>query len=313
MRSGELNYRGPTRRALLRVGAASGVAMLLPCSLGSAATAALRKPIPSSGETLPVIGMGSWVTFNVGDDAQARDARAEVLREFFRLGGGMIDSSPMYGSSEEVIGHGLGKLGQPDGLFSATKVWTSSEAEGREQIADSHRLWGVDRFDLLQVHNLLSWEEHLETLRGMKAAGSLRYIGITTSHGRRYDEFVDVMKSQPVDFVQVTYNIADRAVEERILPLAAERGIAVIANRPFRRRALIERYADHPLPGWAAEIDCANWPQFLLKFIVSHPAVTCAIPATSRIDHMTENMAAATGRLPDSTLRKRMIAYVESL
>jgi diketogulonate reductase-like aldo/keto reductase len=308
--------RHPTlsRRALLGGLAATGAAALLP----SPATRAqqgpiLTRPIPSTGERLPVIGLGSWITFNVGEDGVARDACAEVMRDFFAAGGGMIDSSPMYGSSQAVIGYGLAKLGMPSGLFSADKVWISSGARGPEQIEESRSLWGVPRFDLLQVHNLRAWEAHLETLFAMKADGRLRYVGITTSDGRRHAEIEEVMASRPIDFVQATYNVVDREIERRILPLAQERGIAVIVNRPFQEGALIDEVADHPLPDWAAEIGCANWAQFLLKFIVAHPAVTCAIPATSSVDHVRENMGAAYGILPDAAMRKRMIAYVEAL
>ncbi|HEX6015787.1 MAG TPA: aldo/keto reductase [Geminicoccaceae bacterium] len=302
------------RRALLgSLGAIGAVAVIRP-STAADESPPLAKPIPSTGEPLPAIGLGTWVTFNVGEDPAARDGRAEVLRAFFAAGGGMVDSSPMYGSSQAVIGHGLAKLGEPAGLFAATKVWTWSGGAGPEQIAESRELWGVDRFDLLQVHNLLSWEAHLETLLAMKADGRVRYVGVTTSHGRRHDELEAIMRGQPIDFVQVTYNAVDREVEERILPLAAERGIAVIANRPFRGGPLVDLVERHPLPGWAAaELDCANWAQFLLKFIVSHPAVTCAIPATTRVDHLGENMGAARGRLPDAATRARMAAHVEGL
>jgi diketogulonate reductase-like aldo/keto reductase len=190
--------------------------------------------------------MGSWITFDVGRDAAKRDARVEVLRSFFEEGGGLVDSSPMYGSSEEVIGHGLARLGQTPGLFSATKVWTPGRRMGISQMKASENLWGVARFDLLQIHNLLDWEAHLETLLDWKAEGRVRYIGITTSHGRRHREFERVMAAQPLDFVQLTYNIQDRAAERRLLPLAAERGLAVIANRPFRRGALIDRFEGKP-------------------------------------------------------------------
>ena len=279
----------------------------------AAAGPILKRPIPSSGEEIPAVGMGSWITFNVGDDPALRAGRVEVLRTFFELGGGMVDSSPMYGSAEEVIGHCLERLGAAPTLFSATKVWTWRQSSGLDQMANSRALWGRQRFDLMQIHNLLGWEGHLETLLGHKDEGLARYIGITTSHGRRHGEFAEVMATRPLDFVQFTYNVLDREAERRLLPLAAERGLAVIVNRPFRRGALFEHVAGHPLPGWAAEIDCANWAQVFLKFIVSHPAVTCAIPATSRVDHMRENMGALRGRLPDTALRKRMAADIESL
>lgn len=303
-----------SRRTVIGSMAAAGAAAALSPTSGLAQSgAAIGKRIPSSGEAVPAVGLGSWITFNVGDDEAARTSCAEVMRHFFEAGGRLIDSSPMYGSSQAVIGYGLARLGRPSGLFSADKVWVSPGSRGPDQIERSRRHWGVRRFDLLQVHNLLSWEEHLDTLLAMKGAGQLRYVGITTSEGRRHREVERIMASRPLDFVQVTYNVLDREVEERILPLALERGIAVIANRPFREGALIRQVAKHPLPAWAAEADCANWAQFLLKFIVSHPAVTCAIPATTSVAHVRENMGAAHGRLPDEAFRRRMIAHVEGL
>ena len=301
------------RRQFIRLaGGALGLAAIP--SLGAAAAPALlRKPIPSSGEQIPAIGMGTWITFNIGDDPLAQEQRSEVLRTFFAQGGGMIDSSPMYGSAEAVLGELLPRLGEQPGLFSATKVWTSSGDDGPAEIEASRRLWGVQRFDLLQVHNLLAWERHLETLVDMQARGQLRYVGITTSHGRRHADMLRVMRDWPIDFVQASYNILDREVETEILPLAAERGIAFIANRPYRRGELIDFAKRHPLPDWAADIDCPHWAAFLLKFIVSHPAVTCAIPATSRVDHMLENMSAMHGRQPDAAMRERMAGYVATL
>jgi diketogulonate reductase-like aldo/keto reductase len=266
------------------------------------------RPVPSSGEALPVVGLGTWITFNVGNDAAARDARAEVVRAFFAAGGRVIDSSPMYGSSQPVIGHALARLRHPPALFSAEKVWTGDAAGGAAQIEASGRHWGVPRFDLMQVHNLVAWQEHLPRLLDMKAAGRLRYVGITTSEGRRHAEIEQVMRTRPIDFVQVTYNLLDREVEQRILPLAQERGIAVLANRPFREGALLASLRRRRLPAWAADIDCDGWAQAALKFVVSHPAVTCAIPATSRLDHVVQNMGAARGRMPDAALRARMAA-----
>ena len=273
----------------------------------------LSKAIPATGERLPVIGMGSWLTFDVGQDQRLRDHRVEVLQTFIDMGGGMVDSSPMYGSSQEVIGYCLQRIADTSSLFSATKVWIWRKSQGPGQMEEARWLWGVERFDLMQIHNLLGWEGHLETLLADKAEGRIRYIGVTTSHGRRHAELEEVLAEQPIDFVQLTYNILDRRAEKRLLPLAAERGIAVIATRPFRRGDLFAHFSRYPLPTWAGEIDCANWAQFFLKFIVSHPAVTCAIPATSRVDHMRENMGALYGRLPDQKMRERMIRYVESL
>jgi diketogulonate reductase-like aldo/keto reductase len=301
-----------TRRAAVRALAGAAAAAVRPVA-ALAAAAPVTKPIPSSGERLPVVGLGTWITFNVGDDSELRDECAAVMRAFFREGGRVIDSSPMYGSAQPVIGYGLRKLGLPSALFAADKVWISAGPRGPEQIEASRAYWGVPRFDLLQVHNLLGWEEHLPTLFAMKAAGRLRYVGITTSEGRRHDQVETIMASRPLDFVQVTYNVLDREVEQRILPLARERGIAVIANRPFRQGALIREVGRHRLPEWAAEVGARNWAQFLLKFIVSHPAVTCAIPATSQVTHVLENLGAATGPMPDEAMRRRMAAHVAGL
>ena len=301
--------RYPTRRTVLASGAALAASVLTSPLHAQSAAVAIR-PIPSSGESIPAIGLGTWRTFNVGDDPTLRDECAAVMAAFFESGGRMIDSSPMYGSAQPVIGYGLAKLGAPP-VFSADKVWTSSD--GPEQIEQSRRYWGVPRFDLLQVHNLLSWQEHLKTLYAMKEAGQLRYVGITTSDGRRHDLFEEIMRTEPLDFVQLTYNIADREAEERLLPLAEERGMAVIVNRPFQQGDLIRDLAGELLPDWAAEIGAASWAQFILKFILAHPAVTVAIPATSRVDHVRENLMAATGPLPDEAMRHRMAAYVEQL
>ena len=297
------------RRALRMLTAAGACAALRPAIAPAQQRAILTRPIPSTGEALPVVGLGSWITFNVGDDPVARDACAEVMRNFVEAGGRTIDSSPMYGSSQQVIGYGLRKTGLGARVFAADKVWTAG-SRGREQIEESRRNWQVKRFDLIQVHNLLNWQQHLPTLFAMKAAGEVRYVGITTSEGRRHGEIEQLMRRHPLDFVQVTYNPVDRDAEERILPLARERGIAVIINRPFREGALVRALARRPLPPWASEIGCTRWAQIVLKFIVSHPAVTCAIPATTRVDHVRENMNAARGALPDASMRQRIVAAV---
>jgi diketogulonate reductase-like aldo/keto reductase len=215
----------------------------------------------------------------------------------------------MYASSEAVVGDLLQQLGYPP-LFSATKVWTIGEWSGRQQAHVSRQLWGVSKFDLLQIHNMLDWRTHLKTLQALKGRGELRYIGITTSHGAKEDEMARAIVREPFDFVQFTYSFADRSAEKRLLPLAAEHAKAVIVNRPFDGGDLFARVAGKPLPAFAREIDCANWAQFFLKFVVSHPAVTCAIPATSNAAHMDENMGACAGRLPDAEMRARMIRYV---
>ncbi len=288
-----------------------GLLSLAP-AVGSAQPAALaRKPVSTSGEQVPVVGLGTWITFNVGRDPQGRSRSADVVRAFLAGGGRVIDSSPMYGSAQPVLGEALRQRDLPRTVFSADKVWTSGD--GAQQIEESERLWGVPRFDLLQVHNLLAWEKQLPLLFTLKQQGRVRHVGITTSEGRRHAEFEQVMRAQPLDFVQLTYNIVDREAEARLLPLARERGIAVLANRPFQEGALLRRLRRVPLPGWAAELRCTTWAQAVLKFIVSHPAVTCAIPATTRVDHVRENLAAATGPMPDETLRRRMAADVMKL
>jgi len=310
-----MSFTAERRRVLKLIAAGLAGGSLSPRLLLAADELPLTKPVASNGRALPVIGMGTWQTFNVGRDEQLRRARTEVLAAFIEHGGGMIDCSPMYGSSAAVMGFALDQLGRPGSVFSAEKVWTRDGGETRRQILGQAAQWGVDRFDLVQVHNLLAWEAHLETLREMKQAGEIGYIGITTSHGRRHEEFERIMQQQPLDFVQLTYNITHREVEQRLLPLAQEKGIAVIANRPYDGGPLIKRIqARHQVPPWAAEeFDCDNWADFLLRFIVSHPAVTCAIPATTRVEHLHENMRAGYGPMPSQETRARMIRHVESL
>lgn len=295
-------------------GAASGPRAGRDAAPGTSRDAPMTRPIPSSGEAIPVVGLGTWITFNVGNDPQARDACAAVMRAFFDAGGRVVDSSPMYGSSQPTIGHGLQRAGPAARVFAADKVWTSSGSRGTGQIEASRRFWGVPRFDLLQVHNLLNWQEHLPMLLAMKAAGQVRYVGITTSESRRHADIERIMRSQPIDFVQFSYNPLDRDVEARLLPLAQERRIAVLVNRPFREGALIRQVERHPLPRWAAaELGCDNWAALLLKFVIAHPAVTCVIPATTRVDHVRQNVAAATGAMPDEALRARIAAHVAAL
>ncbi len=265
----------------------------------------IHKKIPKTGEQLPVIGMGSWITFDVRDGA-ARSARVPIINEFFGQGGTVVDSSPMYGSSPDVIGHCLEEVNSDAGLFSASKVWVRGVERGEHQMAWSLQRWGIERFDLMQIHNMMDWQAHLPILTAMKERGDIRYIGITTSHGRRHRQLAQALKTGTFDFVQLSYNIADREVEKQLLPLARDLGIAVMVNRPFRTGGLFAHVQREALPGWAADIDCKNWAQVFLKFVVSHPAVTVAIPATSRLEHMRQNMGALYGSLPDQRLRRRM-------
>jgi aryl-alcohol dehydrogenase-like predicted oxidoreductase len=266
------------------------------------------RPIPSSGETLPVVGLGTWQTFDVGRGAAARAPLEEVLAAFAELGGRVVDSSPMYGASEEVVGDIAAKLGLRSRLFVATKVWTSGKRSGIDQMADSMRKLRADPVDLMQVHNLVDVATHLDTLSEWKRAGRVRYVGVTHYTAGSHDDVARVIAARPVDFIQINYSIGERDAERRLLPLARERGVAVIANRPFAGGDLFQRLRSKPLPAWAGEIDCDSWAQLLLKFVVSHPAITSAIPATSRVAHLRDNMKAAYGRLPDERLRARIAA-----
>lgn len=297
------------RRELLAAGAAAALPAWLP-QLASAAEPIPQRPIPGSEASIPAVGLGSWITFNVGSDPQLRDECAAVMAAFFAEGGAVIDSSPMYGSSPAVIGYGLDKLERHDAVFAADKVWT--EGDGAAQIHESLSDWRRRRFELLQVHNLVAWRKQLPLLREMKAAGELGFVGVTTSHGRRHDALERIMRGEPLDFVQLTYNPVDREAERRLLPLAEERGIAVIVNRPFRRGALTERLAGTPLPEVAGELAATSWAQLILKFILAHPAVTCPIPATTRVDHVRENLRAARGPLPDTRQREAIAAAIRA-
>jgi diketogulonate reductase-like aldo/keto reductase len=285
------------------------VSTLLAAGAASAAQGRWTKPIPASGEALPVVGMGTWLTFDVGDDGAARRRLQEVLARFLAAGGGMIDSSPMYGSAERVVGDLLAtpQLAPDAGrVFAASKIWTPLGGSGPVQLADSLRLWRRTRMDLMQVHNLLGTAAHLRTLRTARDEGRVRYVGITTSHGRRHDEVERLLKTERLDVLQITYNPADRSAEP-LLDLAASRGVAVIVNRPFDGGSALQRLAGRPLPAWArAELGVDTWAAFVLKWELSHPAVTCAIPATSNPAHMDENMAALAGAVPSATQRRRM-------
>lgn len=311
-----LKHRITRRQSLTLIGATLAATMLPSMPLLANTGGMHRKAFAGSDKKLPVIGMGTWRTFNVGSDPKLLDARTEVVKAFFEHGGGLIDSSPMYGSAPDVMGHALQELGTPDSLFSAEKVWSPAGGSAREQVAELKDRWTLDHFDLVQVHNLTDWREHLAALQEMKAEGTVRHVGITTSHGRRHDEVEQIMSSEDIDFVQLTYNITHREAEKRLLPLAEERGIGVIANRPYDGGNLIKnlKRRDAPLPEWAnEECGCTTWVDFLLKFIVSHPAITCAIPATTQVEHMRENMRAGHSPMPSANARQRMADYIESL
>ncbi|HEY7520512.1 MAG TPA: aldo/keto reductase [Methylomirabilota bacterium] len=267
------------------------------------------RAIPASKETLPVIGLGTWQTFDVGRGA-AREPLRVVLRRFVELGGRVVDSSPMYGRAESVVGDLATELGLRDRLFVATKVWTSGREAGVAQMEESARRLRAPRLDLMQVHNLVDWRTHLRTLTEWKRAGRVRYVGVTHYTAGAYAELEQVVAREPLDFVQLNYSLVEREAEHRLLPLAAERGVAVIVNRPFAEGALFRRVKGQTLPPWAADIGCRSWAQLFLKWIAAHPSVTCVIPATSRPEHLEDNMQAGAGPLPDATLRERIAGLI---
>ena len=294
-------------------------AILHPKSLLAQPDAVLSRAIPSSGERIPAIGLGTWQTFDVGASAAERAPLLEVLREFVALGGRVIDSSPMYGRSEEVAGELMRSIGAPDNMFVATKIWTRGEAAGITQMRASMEKLATQKvvktkpLDLMQVHNLVDVDTHLATLTAWKRDGRIRYVGVTHYTESAYGDVASLIEKQKpgaIDFLQINYSVAERSAEQRLLPLAAKRGIAVIVNRPFAGGELLRRLRDVPLPGVAKENGAASWAQLLLKFVLSHPAVTCAIPATSKVTHLRDNMAAMTDELPNEKQRAQIVAAV---
>ena len=306
------------RRQLVQLGAAmmaaSPAGILAGPHNGNRSTQPLiQRPIPSSGELLPVIGMGTSRTFDTAGDPQTLARLSAVMQAMFDGRGTIIDSSPMYGEAESRVGDVLRAMPKAPPVFAATKVWTTGREEGIAQMQESARRMNVERFDLIAVHNLKDWQTHLATLKQWKQEGKVRYIGITTSHGRNHAALLELMRSQPLDFVQFSYNIEDRAAEEALLPLAADRGIATMINRPYQRGSLFKKSSGQPLPELAADLDCNSWAQFYLKFILAHPAVGCIIPATSKAHHMADNMQANFGRVPDAAQREEMLRIFGSL
>jgi diketogulonate reductase-like aldo/keto reductase len=273
----------------------------------------LTRAIPATGETLPVIGLGTWQVFDVGTDTAARAPLRDVLRTFFAAGGRMVDSSPMYGTSESVVGDICTELAICEPLFVATKVWTSGRDAGIRQMETSFKRLRVERMDLMQVHNLLDVATHTKTLADWKAQGRVRFVGITHYNSSAYADVEKWLKTGQYDFLQINYSLAERESAGRLLPLAHERKVAVIANRPFAEGAMFRRVRGKPVPEWAKEAGMATWAQYFLKWIGSHPAVTCAIPGTGRADHLADNLAAGAGPLPDEALRTRMAQHFDSL
>jgi diketogulonate reductase-like aldo/keto reductase len=301
-----VNRRDALRRIAASAAALSG-AIALPSLAASGASMHTRK-IPSSGEVLPIIGLGTWQTFDVGPSQAERAPLKAVLQEFAALGGRLIDSSPMYGNSETVAGDLMADLKLRQKLFVATKVWTSGKQDGIAQMKESTDKLRARPIDLMQVHNLLDVETHLATLREWKQQGMVRYIGVTHYTASAHDAVARVIAKYPVDFVQINYSVGERDAEKRLLPVAKDKGVAVIANRPFAGGDLFRRVRAKSLPAWAADIDCTSWAQLLLKFVVSHPAMTCAIPATSKVEHLRDNVKAGYGRMPDEKMRAMIAA-----
>jgi diketogulonate reductase-like aldo/keto reductase len=306
----------PSRRDFLAISALTACAATLSRSTTAFAQPRpimLTRPIPQSNEPLPVVGLGTWQTFDVGAERVALDQRKEVLRILLEAGGKVIDSSPMYGRAEAVVGTLLTEMKAHGNTFLATKVWTSGEAAGIAQMQASGAKLQAPAIDLMQIHNLLDWRTHLRTLRAWKEQKKFRYIGITHYTDPTLDELAGIIRAERIDFVQFGYSIASRAAEARLLPLCAERGVAVLVNQPFDSGSLFGQVKGKALPEWAAELDCASWSQFFLKYILGHPAVTCVIPGTARPDHMRDNLAAGLGRLPDAGERTRMAEYWDGL
>lgn len=282
-------------------------------SLGKPTLVQRERAIPASGEKLPVIGLGTYPMFDVGPTAPERQPLEEVIATFARLGGKVIDTSPMYGRSEAVVGDLVTKLKLRDSLFLASKVWTTGKEEGRASLERSARLLQTKTIDLMQVHNLVDLETQLATLRGWKAQGRIRYLGITHYNSSAYEQVEAVLLRERLDFLQINYSLGEQNAEKRLLPLAEERGVAVLINRPLGSGALFRRVRGQKLPSWTAEFDCDSWAQFFLKWIIAHPAVTCAIPATGNPQHLEDNMQAGLGRLPDAKTRARMAEMMAKL
>jgi len=302
----------PARRNFLRTGACALGVLLMPAR-SSARNGLLARRIPKTGEEIPAVGLGTWQAFDVAGDAKELAQARETLQVFARLGGRVIDSSPMYGSSESVTGQLSVELGVQSKLFVATKVWTSGKQAGIRQMEDSMKKLRVERLDLMQVHNLVDAQTHLATLRDWKKAGRVRYLGVTHYAAGAHADLEKIIRPGDIDFVQVNYSLAEPEAEERLLRAAADTRTAVIVNRPFAEGAMFRRVKDKPVPEWAKEIGCASWAQFFLKWILAQPAVTCAIPGTRNPKHVADNLGAASGPLPDEAMRRMMSDYFGSL
>lgn len=310
MRSDEANLN---RRTVLKLLAAAAGSGMVPAIAGDAIAPVMRREIPSSAEPLPVVGLGTSRVFDVDERPEARSPLMEVLQHLVAQGGSVIDTSPMYGRAERVTGELVGRAGLRDRLFMATKVWTRGREAGIEQMDESFRLLGVETMDLMQIHNLMDWQTHIKTLRAWKEQGKIRYMGITHYRTDAFDALEELMLGQPLDFVQLNYSIMTPDAEERLLPLAADRGIAILVNRPYERGAVFAKVGSLPVPEWAMERGIRTWGQFFLKWVLSNSAVTCVIPGTSKPHHMLDNLAAGTGEMPDDGFRQEMRSFISRL
>ena len=312
-----MNY---TRRDMIQMGVGGSAALLTgwrpvwaQATKPADVSSQRKRPIPSTGENIPCMGLGTSRTFHADTSDEQRAPLKDVLRLFHEMGGTVLDTAPSYGNAEIVSGDLMRDLGIRSDLFVATKVRVRGQAEGVEQMQASLRRLQTDRVDLMQIHNLMDIQTQLPTVRKWKDQGRVRYVGMTTSSRRQYEDFEHWMKSETLDFVQLDYSIGQREAAERLLPLAEERGMAVMVNRPFMRGRLFQKTQGEVLPEWCAEFDCASWGQFFLKYVLSHPAVTVVIPATSKPDHLRDNMAAGLGRLPDKAMRDRMEGLIDAM
>jgi diketogulonate reductase-like aldo/keto reductase len=299
-----------SRSALLAITGAAALAAAQGVAQTTAGARMHQRKIPSTGELLPVVGCGTWRTFDIGNRPESRVPLAEVLRVLFEAGGSAIDTSPMYGSAEAVVGDLLAAAGTRAKAFIATKVWTSGREKGVSQMENSMRLLQTGCIDLMQIHNLVDWRTHLSTLRAWKVEGRIRCLGVTHYTQSGHDELEAVLRAEAWDFVQLNYALDDRAVERRLLPLAAERGVAVLVNQPFGGGGLLRKLIGRKLPDWAGEVGCTSWAQILLKFVLANPAVTCVIPGTGKPEHMRDNVGAGVGAYPDAALLKKMVAVL---
>jgi diketogulonate reductase-like aldo/keto reductase len=301
------------RQAALLLAEAGAACLLLPSMVAAQKTESLAsRAIPATGEKLPLIGLGTHPMFDVGDSPNEQGPLREVVRRFAELGGRVIDTSPMYGRAESVVGRLTSELHVRDSLFLATKVWSTGKQMGIEQMEQSFTRLGTQRIDLMQVHNLIDAETQLATMRAWKEQGRIRYLGVTHYLATLFPEVEKILRREQLDFLQINYSMIDRVADERVLPLARDRGVAVLINRPFATGELFRKLQDKPLPAWGTEFDCKSWGQFLLKWIVAHPAVTCVIPATGNVRHLEDNMAAGFGRLPDEKMRERMVQFIQA-